>query len=155
MIDLYLKFASWVKSFVFWGSAPHESSFFSRSFNFRKWLIFISLLFLIFLSMFLIFKLFVISAKYLDLQNKYKASQVAVSQKELNLNKEFKTLHMAADADAADSKVLRKIYAILRNNSIYDKQTHVLFLGVEALLNENEILLKQDHALAILHKKTE
>jgi hypothetical protein len=155
MIDVFLKFAGWVKSLVFWGSSPHESNFFSKSFNFRKWLIFISLIALIFLSMFLIFKLFVISAKYLDLKNRYAADQNVVNKKELVLDGEFKTLHLATAADTADSKVLKKIYGILRSNSTYDKQTRVLFLGVDALLNENATLLKQNRELANIHKKTE
>ena len=145
MLDIFLKFAGWIRAFAYWGSKPHESKYFSRSFNFRKWLIFISLLFFIFSSSFLLFKLFEISARYLDLQDKYKIAELVIAKKKIVLNGDLKTLQSTEIKDKKDDKLLLNIYTLIMRNSNYNKKTNILFSDLQALLNENQTLLTENY----------
>ena len=145
MLDIFLKFAGWIRAFAYWGSKPHESKYFSRSFNFRKWLIFISLLFFIFSSLFLLFKLFEISAQYLDLQSKYKIDKSVIAKKKLILNGDLKALEGTELRDDKDNKILLNIYELLMTNATYNRKNTILFSDLQALLNENQTLLTENY----------
>jgi phage terminase large subunit len=143
MFDIIFKIISFFKSLVFHTANKDESNFFSKSFNFRKWLLFIFLIFFFLSTIFLIFKLFSISARYLVLKRDLTQQQVVLRLKETKYNKYIKEMRSEEGLISTEHRLIEYYQAYNRDMNISQKN-HLLILDSVTLLNVNNTLLLSD-----------
>lgn len=141
MFDIIFKIIGFFKSLVFHIPNKDESNFFSRSFNFRKWLLFIFLIFFFLMTLFLTFKLFSISAKYLVVRKDLKQQQTILVVKETEYNKYIKEIRSEEDLINDEHQLLIKYYQLDSKNIGISQKNNLLILDSVTLLNVNNTLL--------------
>ena len=134
LLSLWISFVKWFKTIFF--THPDQSDIFSKSFNVKKWLLFVTLVFLLFIAGFTLYKLFDVSSKYLQLQDKYNLQTKIYHSKEARYAKEIETIKDFYN-------LTNKNALVMDDDSAIGKKAYTLEKRDNILINRDDIIIRE------------
>ena len=142
MLELWLRFVKILKSLIF--DKKEESNIFSDHFNFKRWSLFILIIAMITSTVFITYRLFVISSKYLNLENQYKLSLSLCKKKTLDYDKFYKFSSKDIEVNESETQTLARIYRNLNTTYPENKKILSMVTNMVQLIEMNNNLLSQN-----------
>ncbi len=152
MFDIWLRLVKIIKNLSF--KTKEESNIFSKHFSIRKWSSFILLLFFLTTSIFLTYKLFVISSRYIILNREYKALDIKYKDKSIITEKLYKYYLDDVRINNKQNKILDNIDNKISSDDLNSKKMSTYTTNMIQLISlDNEFLSRNLNALKIVNKE--